>query len=271
MGRARNIKPSFFSNEQLAEVSAEARLLFAGLWTIADREGRLEDRPKRIRAELFPYDNWDCDHLLSELARIKVITRYTVDGRNCIWVNSFLRHQNPHPKEKDSTIPPLPCNYTASKRKEISSNLPAVKRCGQEMLNHESMNHESPIHESMNHESMNPAAAGDSYPESFDSFWNAYPKRAGKRRGKEKTFRLWKAILAAERDSVTAAAKNYAMSSEAQEGFARDPERFLAADWWKDWLDPAESPESNLPPLVVGPDFNYLEYVANYHANGGQT
>ena len=27
-----------------------------GLWTQADREGRLEDRPMRLKASLFPYD-----------------------------------------------------------------------------------------------------------------------------------------------------------------------------------------------------------------------
>ena len=55
MARAKNIKPGFFTNEQLAECSFAARLLFVGLWTLADREGRLEDRPRRIRAQVFPY------------------------------------------------------------------------------------------------------------------------------------------------------------------------------------------------------------------------
>ena len=50
MARARNIKPGFFANENLAECDPLARLLFAGLWCLADREGRLEDRPKRIAA-----------------------------------------------------------------------------------------------------------------------------------------------------------------------------------------------------------------------------
>ena len=49
MARARNIKPGFFKNEFLAEMPCEVRLLFIGLWTLADREGRLEDRPKRIK------------------------------------------------------------------------------------------------------------------------------------------------------------------------------------------------------------------------------
>ena len=55
MARTRNIKPGFFRNEDLAELGAYAMLLYAGLWTIADREGRLEDRPKRIKVDVLPY------------------------------------------------------------------------------------------------------------------------------------------------------------------------------------------------------------------------
>ena len=55
MARARNIKPGFFKNEFLADLPFETRLLFIGLWTLADREGRLEDRPRKIKMELFAY------------------------------------------------------------------------------------------------------------------------------------------------------------------------------------------------------------------------
>jgi len=43
--RSRNIKPGFFMNELLPEIELLGRLLFIGLWLLADREGRLEDRP----------------------------------------------------------------------------------------------------------------------------------------------------------------------------------------------------------------------------------
>ena len=65
MARARNIKPSFFTNEDLVELPFEDRLLFIGLWTLADREGRLEDRPKRIKMAVFPADNVDVDASLA--------------------------------------------------------------------------------------------------------------------------------------------------------------------------------------------------------------
>ena len=73
MARARSIKPSFFKNDELAECEPMARLLFVGLWTLADRDGRLECRPMRIKAELFPYDNCDINELLEQLQKLSLI------------------------------------------------------------------------------------------------------------------------------------------------------------------------------------------------------
>lgn len=112
MPRARNIKPSFFTNEQLAECSMEARLLFIGLWTLADREGRLEDRPKKIRVEVFPYDLCDCEPLLAQLHAQKFIVRYEIDGSRYIAIPNFTKHQSPHKQEKPSTIPAPDSNGT---------------------------------------------------------------------------------------------------------------------------------------------------------------
>lgn len=106
MARARTIKPGFFTNELLAECSPFARILFAGLWCIADREGRLEDRPRKIRAELLPYEaGIDADALLSELAARGFVTRYEVEGTRYLCIPEFHKHQNVHPREVASVIP----------------------------------------------------------------------------------------------------------------------------------------------------------------------
>jgi hypothetical protein len=103
--RARLLKPGFFKNEGLAELPFEGRLLYAGLWTLADREGRLEDRPARLKIELFPYDPVDVDQLLAWLHNRGFIRRYVVEGRRCIWIPTFLDHQHPHLREPASTLP----------------------------------------------------------------------------------------------------------------------------------------------------------------------
>jgi hypothetical protein len=106
VARTRNIKPSFFKNEDLAKLSQLTRLLFIGLWTQADREGRLEGRPRRIKAELLPFDRYRIEDGLLALVAGGFIDRYrTVDGLSVIQVRKFSIHQSPHPREEASVLP----------------------------------------------------------------------------------------------------------------------------------------------------------------------
>lgn len=108
MARARNIKPGFFKNELLAEMPPETRLLFMGLWCLADREGRFEDRPKKIKMELFPCDSFSIEDSLALLAKDGFLIRYEVDGKRYAQVVNFTKHQMPHHKEVPSEIPAPP-------------------------------------------------------------------------------------------------------------------------------------------------------------------
>ena len=132
MKRTRQINPGFFINDELADITPLGRLLFAGLWVIADREGRLEDRPKKIKAEILPYDNCDVDDLLNQLQNAGFIKRYKVDiprtdqgntmdtpkaDVGIIQVVNFTKYQHPHRNESASTLPPP----TAESRMESGS------------------------------------------------------------------------------------------------------------------------------------------------------
>ncbi len=104
--RSRNIKPGLFRNDVLADCSFPARLLFIGLWCHADREGRFEWREKRIWAEILPYDRVNIGKLLEELLVAGFIRKYQVGGVAYGWVVHFRDHQNPHPHEAQSKLPP---------------------------------------------------------------------------------------------------------------------------------------------------------------------
>lgn len=105
MARARIIKPAFFHNDALSELEPLTRLLFIGLWGIADREGRIEFRPKKIKAEVLPYDNCDIDAMLLSLNQHGFILIYEMNNCYYIQVLNFLKHQKPHTKELPSYIP----------------------------------------------------------------------------------------------------------------------------------------------------------------------
>jgi hypothetical protein len=106
MARTRSIKPSFFKNEYLAECDPMARLLFVGLWTLADSQGRMEFRPLRIKAELFPYENCDILGLLKQLAEKGFVRAYESGDVKVLEIPTFGDHQRCHPDERDEGLPP---------------------------------------------------------------------------------------------------------------------------------------------------------------------
>src|SRR3990172_1881248 len=113
MARIRYLKPEFFTDEDIGYLTVQGRLAYSGLWCHADREGRLEDRPRFLKTQIFPYDNVDMENILCKLAQPKqtghgepFILRYTVNGNKYIQIVKFLIHQKPHHTEKKSIIPP---------------------------------------------------------------------------------------------------------------------------------------------------------------------
>jgi hypothetical protein len=117
MARKRQIKPEAFDDPDLNTKPPLARWLFAGLWTRADREGRLKDEPRRLKVQLLPYDDCDIDALLDALAPHHIL-RYEVDGTRYIQIRHFREHQHPHPDETRSLIPPPPDGNTGGASEE---------------------------------------------------------------------------------------------------------------------------------------------------------
>lgn len=195
MARSRNIKPGFFSSEELGLCDHGARLLFAALWTLADREGRIEDRPMRIRAYAFPYDAVTTDDVgrwLDQLESHGLIARYE-NGARVICVEKFKKHQNPHMKELPSILPDKPSaglvlepdnlDTTSRKVPDLNRTFPHSS-CEETGLNPESL--------ILNPESLIPAPsaratlpAKPKQPErdvpdlsdAFTELWNLYPKK----------------------------------------------------------------------------------------------
>jgi len=160
MARSRNIKPGFFMNDELAELPTSTRLLAVGLPCIADREGRIKDRPRRIKAELLPYDDVDINAAIDALNDVEFILRYEVNNIEYIQIVNFLKHQHPHRDEKASTIP-ASCNNDATPVKvpdDTDGNTP----------------------DSLNLITDSLTSNG------FDAWWAVYPKKVEKKKALEK-------------------------------------------------------------------------------------
>jgi hypothetical protein len=105
MARIRTIKPDFFLDDDVAKLQPLTRILFIALWCLADKAGRLEDKPQRIKIQALPYDKYDVDAELDVLMQSGFIYRYQVDEMKLIEIKSFLKHQRPHNTEKESDLP----------------------------------------------------------------------------------------------------------------------------------------------------------------------
>lgn len=112
MARIRTIKPEFFKHEDLFDAEQETglplRLAFAGLWTVCDREGRFEWRPRSIKTDVLPYDDVDFSRVLDTLATRGFVVRYRVAGKDYGLVPGFSRHQVINNRESDSKLPEPP-------------------------------------------------------------------------------------------------------------------------------------------------------------------
>lgn len=113
MARIRTIKPQFFFNEDLAKLPFQARLLFIGLWTLCDREGFVEYRPAKIRAEIFPYERINVQKLLDQLTD-SFIEVFLIGDKKYIHVINFCKHQVINVRENKSTVPEQYWNSTGT-------------------------------------------------------------------------------------------------------------------------------------------------------------
>ena len=241
MSRIRYIKPGFFVDDDLAECQPLARILFAGLWTIADREGRLEDRPRRIRAELLPNEDVNTDALLQELAdHGRLIVRYEVDGHRYIAIPGFLKHQKPHARELPSTIPE-PAEHDLGSAQASPRQCPSTTqadlaraRNGDLDLNGDG---DGDGVRALSGQDAPDVLCGDVVSESEDKFtlfWAAYPRKEARKRAA----RLWSRMTGDDRGRALAACRHYgAWAAEHPDGVLMIPTTFLSIDGrrWEDW------------------------------------
>ena len=98
MARIRSIKPEFWTSEQIAECSPNARLMFVGMWNFSDDYGVSPASCHRLKTQIFPSDPFTKDQIQSwvtELIEQKLIVEYEVSGEKYWWVTGWDKHQKP--------------------------------------------------------------------------------------------------------------------------------------------------------------------------------
>lgn len=232
MARIRTIKPSFFRHGELFDAERACglplRVAYAGLWTIADREGRFKYKPRDIKVEVLPYDDVDMVEVLGALEAKGFIKTYSSEGQNYAYIPAFSDHQHVNKNEPQSQIP-APSKNIPKRAKKVRAP--------------------SPQDEEGKGKEGNDISFADA---PFERFYLAYPRRQS-RGAAEKAFA--KAGEITDHEVLIAAAHVYAGKRLGQEA----QYTMLPATWLnqKCWLDegiaPAKTEASSKP---VHPSWN---------------
>jgi hypothetical protein len=109
MARIRTVKPQFFRHRGLYLLEQETgfpiRVAFAGIWTVADREGRFRWQADELKLDCLPYDVLDFEQVLVALNGAGFVSRYDVAGKTYGWIPSFAEHQAIPNREAQSVLP----------------------------------------------------------------------------------------------------------------------------------------------------------------------
>lgn len=166
MPRIRTIKPEFFRSPPVGALSPEARLLFIGMWTEADDEGRLLGSAKHLAGALFPFDEkataGRVESWIEELVLAHLVVPYVSKGVRYFHIRSWAEHQ----KINRPTPSKLPDPSVSTHDLLTDDSLPERNReQGSGTGNREQG-------------SALTRAARES--NRFDDFWAVYPRRVGK-------------------------------------------------------------------------------------------
>jgi hypothetical protein len=175
MARIRTVKPEFFRHEGLQDLEVKypkkyPMLVFAGLWTSCDKNGRFEWRPRQLKLDILPFIPFDMDETLSILKAAGFIFIYEVSGKAFGIIPTFNDHQRITGKEAQAPgrYPDPPGNYQGSNR-ETPEEQPGNNRDdldAQEKEKEKEKEKERTL---------------CVYTDAFLSFWKIYPKKTAKK------------------------------------------------------------------------------------------
>jgi hypothetical protein len=120
MARIRTVKPEFWSSEQVANCSRDARLLFLGMWNFCDDYGVHTASVKRLKMEVFPGDEFPeglttIRRMIDELIANGLLMEYEAEGES-YWLVTGWKHQK---IDKPTRKYPLPQVQSAKNLTQI--------------------------------------------------------------------------------------------------------------------------------------------------------
>lgn len=225
MGRIRTIKPEFWEDDRVGQLSPLARLVFIGSWNLADDAGRLRWSADYINASLFMYDRLTTKKvagLMGEVEAQELVVPYEARGQQLAFVPGWAHQRIDKPQPP--RFPPPPGvedgNDSGNDSGNDDGNAPRQEGKGREGIREG--------------KGIAPADAGD-----FEAFWSAYPRKTDRKAAAAAWPKATKKAPAAE---LVAAAIRYAADPNREDAFTLHPTTWLNRERWN---DPPLPPRTN--------------------------
>lgn len=189
MARYRRIKPEYWSDDKVIELNHSARLFFIGLWNFVDDTGVIQNKPRMLKAQIFPADDISVDDVQDILRMLYECSLIVYnDDQTLIRVRGFLNHQKidrPQPSKYEFVEgePGQIVEQSTNNRRTIVNTVKTSKV---------KTNEDKPKEDGQ-------------IQKQFDQLWIRYPKKQKKAR----CLRIFKALSKTKREACIKGVKKY--------------------------------------------------------------
>ena len=201
MPRIRTVKPEFFTSPDTAAASMEARLLFIAMWCWADDYGIGELNLLGLRAFAFPEDDPhlsnDIQSLCKEVQSAYNVKFYKVGRRSYFQILTWDDHQKTQRRAKDKNP------HYNDENAQVDARFHDMQGISLQALGDSSEERER----EREREREVSATRSESVPDRFDEFWQAFPRKDGKKPARK----AWsEAVKRADPEEIIKSAHAYA-------------------------------------------------------------
>lgn len=238
MARIRTIKPDFWTDEKIAELPVESRLIYIATWNYADDIGVLKGSIKLLKSQILPYDyeigldtfsKW-MDHLIQS----RMLIPFEHKNEKYIYIRNFSQHQKIDkpskpliPKEELEQIL-IVVEHSSNSRGivvPVNSNSKEEKEM-EKYMEVEAENFATPT------ALTEPSKKKDEdlKLEAFNIFWDLYDKKVG---DKQKLQKKWLKLSLDEIAAIGRHVPKY-VAAAPDKKFRKNPETYLNNKSWND-------------------------------------
>ncbi len=262
MPRIRTVKPYIWSDEAIGRVSRDARLLFVGMVTQADDDGRLVATASALIGAIYPYDDLSSKQVerwRDELQQAGLVVLYQVGRAVYASLVGFSKHQRIQKRQPSSLPAPPPDDDPGS----ATSRVPvAYSSATSHALPPLLVRDESPLEVEVEVEveveksSRSPVAEA-----TFEEWWGVYPRKVGKRTARTAWERACRRMAP---DVILTATQGFRDDPNRDPAFTPHPATWLNRDGWQD--EPCQ-PRNARPNKAEERDRRHLALIEHFSPN----